>query len=144
MISVLGAEKLSLVEIEAFLAASDSVRFVGSSRLELYKWVERLLCHHEYPLQGRRSKGLLRAYIERMTGLRPSPRYGPVSSAITLRPTWSCWPRSTRRTSGSAGRPRGTSSSASFVDPRSDSLSRAYTIVMRGQMPTIRSRRASL
>jgi len=68
MISVLGAEKLSLVEIEAFLTASDSVRFVGSSRVELYKWVERLLCHHEYPLQGRRSKGLLRAYIERMTG----------------------------------------------------------------------------
>ncbi len=68
MISVLGAEKLSLVEIEAFLAVSGSVRFVGSSRVELYKWVERLLCHHQYPLQGRRSKGLLRVYIERMTG----------------------------------------------------------------------------
>src|SRR5260370_3597426 len=68
MISVLGAEKLSLVEIEAFLAASDSVRFVGSSRLELYKWVERLLLHHEYKLQKRRGKGLLRTYIGRMTG----------------------------------------------------------------------------
>ncbi len=30
--------------------------------------MERLLCHHEYPRLGRRSKGLLRAYIERMTG----------------------------------------------------------------------------
>jgi integrase-like protein len=68
MISVLGAEKLSLVEIEAFLAASDSVRFVGSSREELYKWVERLLCHHEYVLQKRRAKGFLRGYVERMTG----------------------------------------------------------------------------
>jgi hypothetical protein len=68
MISVLGAEKLSLVEIEAFLGASDGVRFVGSSRMELYKWVERLLCLHEYPLQKRRAKGLLRAYVERMTG----------------------------------------------------------------------------
>ena len=68
MISVLGAEKLSLVEIEEFLAASDSVRFVGSSREELYKWVERLLCHHEYVLQKRRAKGLLRGYVERMTG----------------------------------------------------------------------------
>jgi len=48
--------------------AADSVRFVGSSRVELYQWVKRLLCHHEYPLQARRSKGLLRAYIERMTG----------------------------------------------------------------------------
>ena len=65
---MLGAEKLSLVEIEAFLAASDSVRFVGSSREELYKWVERLLCHHEYVLQKRRAKGLLRGYVECMTG----------------------------------------------------------------------------
>jgi transposase InsO family protein len=69
MISVLGAEKLSLVEIEAFLTASDSVRFAGCGRTEIYRWVERLLCHHEYPLQGRRAKGLLRAYVERMTGL---------------------------------------------------------------------------
>jgi transposase InsO family protein len=69
MISVLGAEKLSLVEIEAFLAASECVRFAGCGRTEIYGWVERLLCHHEYPLQGRHAKGLLRAYIERMTGL---------------------------------------------------------------------------
>jgi hypothetical protein len=68
---------------------------------ELYKWVERLLCHHEYPLQRRRGKGLLLAYIERLTGFsraqatrligsyikvgrvapKPSPR--PVSSAVT-------------------------------------------------------------
>ena len=58
MISVLGAEKLSLVEIEAFLGASESVRFVGCGRAEIYGWVERLLCHHEYPLQKRRAKGL--------------------------------------------------------------------------------------
>src|SRR5271157_268263 len=69
MISVLGAEKLSLVEIEAFLTASERVRFVGCGRTEIYGWVERLLCHHQYPLQGRRSKGLLRAYVECMTGL---------------------------------------------------------------------------
>jgi hypothetical protein len=68
MISVLGAEKLSLVEIAALLAASESVRFSGCGRTEVYGWVERLLCHHEYSLQGRRSKGLLRAYVERMTG----------------------------------------------------------------------------
>jgi hypothetical protein len=68
MIGVLGAEKLSLVEIAEFRTASDSVRFFGSSRPELYKWAERLLCPHEYALQGRHSKGLLRAYIERKTG----------------------------------------------------------------------------
>jgi transposase InsO family protein len=68
MISVLGAEKLNLIEIEAYLSASESVRFVGTSRTELYGWVERLLCHHEYGGQKRRSKGLLRAYLEAMTG----------------------------------------------------------------------------
>ena len=68
MISVLGAEKLSLVEIEAFLAFSESVRFVGCGRTEIYGWVERLLCQHEYPLQKRRAKGLLRAYVEHLTG----------------------------------------------------------------------------
>ena len=63
---------MSLVEIEAFLSASESVRFAGprggSGRTELYGWVERLLCHHQYPLQKRRAKGLLRAYLEHMTG----------------------------------------------------------------------------
>ena len=59
---------MSLVEIAALLAASESVRFSGCGRTEIYGWVERLLCHHEYSLQGRRSKGLLRAYVERMTG----------------------------------------------------------------------------
>jgi hypothetical protein len=44
MISVPGAEKLSLVEIEAFPGASESVRFVGCGRAEIYGWVERL--HH--------------------------------------------------------------------------------------------------
>lgn len=95
MISVLGAEKLSLVEIEAFLAASEGVRFVGSSRVELYKWVERLLCHHEYPLQKRVPKGLLRAYIERMTGFSRAQstrliggylKAGRIASKPSLRP----------------------------------------------------------
>jgi len=84
MISVLGAEKLSLVEIEAFLAASESVRFVGSSRLELYKWVERLLYEHQYRLQGRRAKGLLRAYVERMTGFSRAQSTRLIGSYLKL------------------------------------------------------------
>jgi hypothetical protein len=84
MISVLGAEKLSLVEIEAFLAASESVRFVGSSRLELYKWVEQLLYEHQYRLQGRRAKGLLRAYVERMTGFSRAQSTRLIGSYLKL------------------------------------------------------------
>ena len=69
VIRVLGSETLSLVEVEAFLEASEGVRFEGNSRAEIYGWVERLLCGHEYALQTRRIKGLLRRYIERLTGL---------------------------------------------------------------------------
>lgn len=69
VIQVLGCELLSLSEIEAFLQASESVRFEGNSRAEIYGWVERLLCHHEYATQSRRAKGLLRRYVERMMGL---------------------------------------------------------------------------
>ena len=69
VISVLGSELLSVVEIEAFLGASEGVRFEGNSRAEVYGWVERLLCRHEYAVQTRRIRGLLRAYVERMMGL---------------------------------------------------------------------------
>jgi len=69
MIIVLGSEKLSLVEMEAFLSASESVGFSGESRAAIYRWTESLLCHHEYGTQKRRAKGLIRAYMERMTGL---------------------------------------------------------------------------
>ena len=69
MISVLGAEKLSVVEIEAFLAASESVRFAGQLRAAIYGWVQRLRVQQGYVGQGRRAKGLLRAYVGKMTGL---------------------------------------------------------------------------
>ena len=69
MIIVLGSEKLSLVEVEAFLNASVGVGFAGSSRAEIYRWSEALLCHHEYWTLKRRARGLIRAYLERMTGL---------------------------------------------------------------------------
>jgi hypothetical protein len=68
MISVLGREKLTLTESEAFLSASDSVRFALRSRAEVYGWVEGLLCGQQYAGQGRRARGLLRAYAARMTG----------------------------------------------------------------------------
>jgi transposase InsO family protein len=69
MIIVIGSEKLSLVEVEAFLGASESVGFAGGSGAEVYRWSQALLCHHEYGTQPRRAKGLIRAYMERMTGL---------------------------------------------------------------------------
>lgn len=69
MISVHETEKLSLQQIEKFLAAAKEVRFEGSERKQVYGWIERLLCQQEYMRQGRRARGLLRRYIAKITGL---------------------------------------------------------------------------
>src|ERR1700757_5248297 len=69
MISVHETEKLSLQQIEKFLAAAKEVRFEASERKQVYGWIERLLCQQEYTRQGRRARGLLRRYIGKMTGL---------------------------------------------------------------------------
>jgi transposase InsO family protein len=69
MISVHETEKLSLQQIEKFLAAAKEVRFEASERKQVYGWIERLLCQQEYTRQGRRERGLVRRYIGKMTGL---------------------------------------------------------------------------
>lgn len=60
---------LSLEEIRAFLAGAEAVEFAARGRKEIYQWVERVLVRHEYALQGKADKGLLRRYVEKMTGL---------------------------------------------------------------------------
>jgi transposase InsO family protein len=62
-------EKLSLESISRFVAASEGVRFEAEDRQQLYGWVERVLVGQGYALQGKESRGLLRRYIEKMTGL---------------------------------------------------------------------------
>lgn len=69
MISVHETEKLSLQQIEKFLAAAKEVRFEASEPKQVYGWIERLLCQQEYTRQGRRQRGLVRRYIGKMTGL---------------------------------------------------------------------------
>jgi transposase InsO family protein len=63
------AEKLSLEAIGRFVEASEEIRFEGSNRKEIYGWVERVLVEREYGQQGKAARGLLRRYIEKMTGL---------------------------------------------------------------------------
>ena len=60
---------LSLEQIRAFLEASDEVAFEGRNRGEVYGWVNRVLEEHKYDKLGRAERGLLRRYVEKMTGL---------------------------------------------------------------------------
>jgi transposase InsO family protein len=68
-ISVHEAENLSLEAIGRFVEASEGIRFESVNRQELYCWVERLLVQHEYALQGKATRGLVRRFIAKMTGL---------------------------------------------------------------------------
>jgi transposase InsO family protein len=68
-ISVHEAEKLSLEAIGRFVEASEEIWFEGADRSQVYGWVERLLVGQEYGTQGKTARGLVRRYIEKMTGL---------------------------------------------------------------------------
>lgn len=63
-----GGEKLSLEQIRALLEASQEVRFAGHSREEIYDWVGKTLREQDYAKLGRADKGLVRSYVEKMTG----------------------------------------------------------------------------
>jgi transposase InsO family protein len=71
-ISVHEAEKLSLEAIGRFVEASEDIQFEGESRQQVYGWVEQLLIRQEYSQQGKAARGLVRRYIEKMTGLSRS------------------------------------------------------------------------
>jgi transposase InsO family protein len=60
---------LSLEQIRAFLEASEEVAFEGRNREEVYGWVNRVLEEHNYEELVRVERGLLRRYVEKMTGL---------------------------------------------------------------------------
>ena len=61
--------KLSLEEIREFLAGAEGVRFAGRDRAGVYGWVERTLAGHYYGALKKPEKGLVRRYVEKMTGL---------------------------------------------------------------------------
>src|ERR1700730_904435 len=60
---------MSLEQIRAFLEGSGEVQFKGDSRSEIYEFVSRTLHQQGYRKLGRAGKGLVRLYLEKMTGL---------------------------------------------------------------------------
>ena len=69
MISVHATENLSLEGIAAFLQASEEIHFLGENRQQVYAWIEQVLRQQQYVRQGRKARGLLRRYLQKMTGL---------------------------------------------------------------------------
>jgi hypothetical protein len=68
IVSMKDGEKQSREQIQAFLNASQEVQFQGQERKEVYAWMTRILRVQEFRKQGKQMRGLLRRYLEKMTG----------------------------------------------------------------------------
>lgn len=55
-------------ELRAFLRSSAALTFSGQSRAKTYEWIERTLRTYGYLSRPRAEKGLVRQYLEKMTG----------------------------------------------------------------------------
>ena len=70
----------------------EEIRFESQNREQVYGWLERVLVEQEYARQGKAARGLVRRYIEKMTGLSRaqmssstrSAGMGSVRSAFSL------------------------------------------------------------
>jgi hypothetical protein len=60
---------MSIDELKAFLASSAVFTFKGNSREEIYAWIERTLRGYSYFSRPRSEKGLIRSYMEKITGI---------------------------------------------------------------------------
>ena len=61
-------EKLSLGQIQALVEATEPLDFRGKGREGVYEWITQVLRRQSYRTHGRPARGLLRRYVETMTG----------------------------------------------------------------------------
>jgi transposase InsO family protein len=66
---MLNAEFLEAEVIGAFLEASQDIEFAGQNREEIYSWVQATLLQQEYFRQCKQRRGMVRAYLQKVTGL---------------------------------------------------------------------------
>lgn len=62
-------KNLSLEAMGRFVEASQGIQFEAENRQQLYGWVEQVLIGQGYAQLGKAARGLVRRYIEKMTGL---------------------------------------------------------------------------
>jgi hypothetical protein len=63
------AESLSREQIREFLKSSQPIEFAGCGRDEKYAWVEGVLGVQNYAALGKLERGVVRAYVEKVTGM---------------------------------------------------------------------------
>ena len=63
------SESLSREQIQEFLQSSQGIEFAGCGRKERYAWVERVLRAQNYGELGKRERGVVRTYVEKVMGM---------------------------------------------------------------------------
>src|SRR6266700_2142835 len=63
------AEMLTQEQIQEFLKGSRPIEFAGQNRTDLYEFVQRVLVAQEFAVQGKKERGTIRAYLNKVTGL---------------------------------------------------------------------------
>jgi transposase InsO family protein len=63
---------MSLEEMREFVVSAEPLEFRGTTREEKYRWIERTLNRQKYLKLTKREKGIVRAYMEKMTGFSSS------------------------------------------------------------------------
>jgi hypothetical protein len=66
------AESLRREQIREFLNSSEPIEFAGCQRAEKHAWVERVLASQHYGERSKRERGVVRAYVEKVTGMSAS------------------------------------------------------------------------
>ena len=62
------AESLSRDQIREFLQSSEGIEFGGCGGAEKYAWVEGVLRAQDYGQLSKGERGVVRAYVEKVTG----------------------------------------------------------------------------
>jgi hypothetical protein len=63
---------MSSDELRAFLRSSQALGFTGQSREQTYAWIENTLRQYRYLCCPRSEKGVLRRYLQKMSGFSPA------------------------------------------------------------------------
>jgi hypothetical protein len=61
-------ELRTLEQVEQFIASSQGIEFNGLNLKEKYRWTEEVLTKFKYPRLKKAGKGVIRQYIEKVTG----------------------------------------------------------------------------
>lgn len=72
MIAMDDSQVKTLEQIQQVLESSQELGFKGASREERYAWIEEVLARLDYFRLGKQGKGLVKSYLERMSGISRS------------------------------------------------------------------------